>query len=239
MVWLVHCWHPSDENLHIAGISFQEEQCGYLAGYAAVKDGYTKLGFSGGGGGTNAACNRYGYGFVQGADAAAKELGVKVDMKYSWLHGSTFSASNELQTMAAGWYTNGTEAIFACGGSMFQSIAAAASAEDAAVIGVDVDQSFESETVITSSMKGIGEAAQQALTAAEGDDWANFGGKQVVLGAKQNAVGLPTATWSLEGFSVEEYEALFQDIVDGKISIDGADISEPESTDNVSVVIVK
>ena len=224
---------------NVAGISFQEEQCGYLAGYAAVKDGYTKLGFSGGGGGTNAACNRYGYGFVQGADAAAKEMDAKVEIKYSWLHGSNFSASNELQTMAAGWYTNGTEAIFACGGSMFQSIAAAASAEDAAVIGVDVDQSFESETVITSAMKGIGEAAQQALTAAEGDDWANFGGKQVVLGAKQNAVGLPTATWSLEGFSVEEYEALFQDIVDGKISIDGADISEPESTDNVSVVIVK
>ena len=210
-----------------------------MPSYAAVKDGYTKLGFCGGGGGTNAACNRYGYGFVQGADAAAKELGVKVDMKYSWLHGSTFSASNELQTMAAGWYTSGTEAIFACGGAMFQSIAAAASAEDAAVIGVDVDQSFESETVITSAMKGIGEAAQQALTAAESDAWSEFGGKQVVLGAKTNAVGLPTATWSLEGFSVEEYEALFQDIVDGKVEIDNADVSEPASTDNVTVTIVK
>ena len=224
---------------NVTGISFQEEQCGYLAGYAAVKDGYTKLGFSGGGGGTNAACNRYGYGFVQGADAAAREMGVNVEIKYSWLHGSNFSASNELQTMAAGWYTSGTEAIFACGGSMFQSIAAAASAEDAAVIGVDVDQSYESETVITSAMKGIGEAAQQALTAAEGDAWADFGGKQVTLGAAQNAVGLPTATWSLEGFSVEEYETLFQAIVDGTVVVDGADVSEPESTDNVNVIIVK
>lgn len=228
---------------NVAGICFREEQCGYLAGYAAVMDGYTKLGFSGGGGGTNAACDRYGYGFVQGADAAAKELGVQVDMNYSWLYGSSFSASNELQTMAAGWYQNGTEVIFACGGSMFQSIAAAASAEDAAVIGVDVDQSFESPAVITSAMKGIGEAAQQALVAAESDEtWATFigdGTESITLGAAENAVGLPTATWSLEGWSVAEYEQMLADIVAGTIVIDGADVPEPASTDNVTVNIVK
>lgn len=228
---------------NVASISFQEEQCGYLAGYAAVMDGYTKLGFSGGGGGTNAPCNRYGYGFVQGADAAAKELGVKVEMNYSWLYGSNFSASNELQTMAAGWYQTGTEVIFACGGAMFQSISAAASAEDGAVIGVDVDQSYESPAVITSAMKGIGEAAMQALKAAETEEsWTEFvgdGSAAIVLGAKDNAVGLPTATWSLEGWSVEEYEAMLADIVAGKITIDNADVPEPASTENVTVNIVK
>jgi len=224
---------------NVTGIAFQEEQCGYLAGYAAVMDGYTKLGFCGGGGGTNAACNRYGYGFVQGAEAAAAVKGVEVEMNYSWLYGSTFSASTDLQTMATGWYQNGTEVIFACGGSMFQSIVAAAAAEDCNVIGVDVDQSFESDTVITSAMKGIGEAAQQALTAAEGDDWANFGGKNVVLGAAQNAVGLPTATWSLEGWSVEDYEALFAKIVDGSVAVDNADVPEPASTEHVTMNIVK
>ena len=122
-------------------------------------------------------------------------------MNYSWLYGASFQASNELQTMAAGWYQNGTEVIFACGGSMFQSVAAAASAEDASVIGVDVDQSFESDTVITSAMKGIGQAAETALKAAESDDtWNAFigdGATTITLGAKDNAVGLPTATWSL------------------------------------------
>ena len=228
---------------NVAGICFQEEQCGYLAGYAAVMDGYTKLGFSGGGGGTNAACNRYGYGFVQGADAAAKELDVKVEMNYSWLYGSSFSASNELQTMAAGWYQTGTEVIFACGGAMFQSISAAASAEDGAVIGVDVDQSYESPAVITSAMKGIGEAAIQALKAAESEEsWTAFigdGTTSITLGAKDDAVGLPTATWSLEGWSVEEYEAMLADIVAGKITIDNADVPEPASTENVTVNIVK
>ena len=140
---------------NIAGVAFKEEQCGYLAGYAAVKEGYTKLGFTGGGGGDNPACCRYGYGFVQGADAAAKELNEKVEMNYSWQYGANFSASPELQTMAAGWYQAGTEVIFACGGSMFASVAAAAGAEEGKVVGVDVDQSGESPTVITSAMKGL------------------------------------------------------------------------------------
>lgn len=228
---------------NLAGIAFQEEQCGYLAGYAAVMEGYTKLGFSGGGGGTNPACDRYGYGFVQGADAAAKAKGVNVEMNYSWLYGSNFSASSELQTMAAGWYQNGTEVIFACGGSMFQSIAAAASAEDGKVIGVDVDQSFDSPTVITSAMKGIGEGAAQALKAAESEEsWTAFNGdgtNTVILGAKDNAVGLPTATWSLKGWTTEQYEAMLADIVSGKVVVDGADIPEPASTDNVTVNIIK
>ncbi len=227
---------------NVAGINFQEEQCGYLAGYAAVMDGYTKLGFCGGGGGGNAACNRYGYGFIQGIDAAAAIKGVKVEVNYSWLYGASFQASSELQTMAAGWYQNGTEAIFACGGSMFSSIAAAASAAEAKVIGVDVDQSGQSATVITSAMKGIGEAAMQALKAAETEDgWKAFIGDNagITLGAKDNAVGLPTATWSLKGWSVDEYNKLFKDIVDGKVTIDNTDVPEPASTDNVTVTIVK
>lgn len=227
---------------NVAGIRFQEEQCGFLAGYAAVMDGYTALGFCGGGGGANAACNRYGYGFVQGAEAAAAELDVEVEMNYSWLYGSSFQASNELQTMAAGWYQNGTEVIFACGGSMFQSIAAAASAEDAAVIGVDVDQSFDSDTVITSALKGIGEAAQQALAAAETEEsWAAFmgDGNGIVLGANEGAVGLPTATWSLEGWTVEEYEDMLAAIVAGDVVVDDADVPEPASTAHVAMNIVK
>ena len=220
------------------GIAFQEEQCGYLAGYAAVKEGYTKLGFTGGGGGTNEACCRYGYGYVQGASAAAKEMGKKVEMNYSWLYGGSFQASPELQTMASGWYTNGTEVIFSCGGSMFASVSAAAAAADAKVIGVDVDQSFESDTVITSAMKGIGEAAQQALAAALGSTWDQFGGKQITLGAKDNAVGLPTDTWSLKGWTIDEYKAMLKDMADGKLVVDN-DFKKLASTDSLTLNEVK
>ena len=224
---------------NVAGIAFDEQQSGYLAGYAAVMEGYTKLGFTGGGGGDNPACVRFGYGFVQGADAAAAAKGVKVDMNYSWLYGSSFSASNELQTMATGWYTNGTEVIFCCGGGMFSSVAAAAGAEDGKVIGVDVDQSFESSSVITSAMKGLADATQWAIGQHYAGSWDAIGGTSTSLGAKDNAVGLPTATWSLEGWTVEEYEQMLADIVAGKVEIDGSDVPEPASTDNVTVNIVK
>ncbi len=224
---------------NVAPIAFKEEQAGYLAGYAAVMEGYTKLGFSGGGGGTNPACCRYGYGFVQGADAAAKAKGVKVEVNYSWLYGSNFSASSELQTMAAGWYTNGTEIIFACGGSMFSSISAAAAAEDAKVVGVDVDQSYQSATVVTSAMKGLAEATAWAIAKHYDGKWSEIGGQLQSLGAADAAVGLPTDTWSLENWSVEDYEALFKDIVDGKVTIDNSEPEFPASTDNVTVNPVK
>jgi len=224
---------------NIAAISFQEEQSGYLAGYATVMEGYTKLGFTGGGGGTNPACQRFGYGFVQGAEAAAAAKGVKVEVNYSWLYGSTFTASPELQTMATGWYQNGTEVIFACGGSMFQSVASAASAEDGKVVGVDVDQSGDSPALITSAMKGLADAAQWAIDMANQGKWDEVGGTATALGAKDNAVCLPTATWSLENWSVEDYEALFADIVDGKVEISADLVEFPESTANVTVIPVK
>ena len=222
---------------NVAAIAFQEEQAGYLAGYAAVMDGYTKLGFCGGGGGENPACCRYGYGFVQGADAAAAAKDVQVEINYSWQYGASFGASPELQTMASGWYTNGTEVIFACGGAMFESIAAAASANEAAVIGVDVDQSYQSDTVITSALKGVGEAASWAIGKAYDGSWADIGGVATALGAKDDAVGLPVDTWSLTGWTVEEYQTLFQSIVDGTLTID-SDYANLDSTDHVTLNII-
>ena len=205
---------------NVAAIAFAEEQSGYLAGYAAVKEGFTKLGFSGGGGGTNPACIRYGYGFAQGANAAAKEMGVNVELKYSWQYGASFSASAELQTMISGWYENGTEIVFACGGSMFSSIVAAASANDAYVVGVDVDQSFESETVVTSALKGLSNATAWAIGKNYTNEWDTVGDVAISLGANNDAVGLPTETWSLTGWTVEEYNALLAAIKDGSVVVD-------------------
>lgn len=207
---------------NVAGISFKEEQAGYFAGYAVVKEGFTKLGFSGGGGGTNPACCRFGYGFVQGANAAAAELGTNVEVNYSWEYGSSFQASPELQTMITGWYNNGTEVVFACGGSMFASISAAASSTEGYVVGVDVDQSSQAEegVVITSAMKGLSDAVQWAVAKVYDGSFSEIGGTGTSLGVADNAVGLPTATWSLQNYTVAEYEDLFAQVVSGAVKID-------------------
>ena len=148
---------------NVAGIAFNEEQCGYFAGYAVVKEGYEKLGFTGGGGGTNPAGK---------------------------------------------------------------------------VIGVDVDQSSESETVVTSAMKGLSDAAEWAIAKVYDGTWDEIGNAATSLGVAENAVGLPTATWSMENFSVADYEDLFQKVLNGDITIDNnSEMADPSTAglSNVSV----
>ena len=223
---------------NVAPIAFAEEQSGYLAGYAVVKEGFEKLGFTGGGGGTNPACVRFGYGFVQGANDDAKELGKTVDINYTWQFGNTFSPSPELMAMVSGWYNAGTEIVFCCGGNMFQSVAQAAAENDGAVVGVDTDQSFESETVVTSATKGLASAVQWALAKVYDGTFSEIGGNATSLGADNNAVGLPTATWSMQNFTVEEYEALFQKILSGEVTIDNnSEMSNPAEAGLTNVTV--
>ena len=204
---------------NVTAIVYKEQESGYLAGYAAVKEGYTKLGFTGGGGGANPAVNRFGFGFIQGADAAATEMGVDVAIKYSFKYGETFSASNELQTQIAGWYADGTEVVFACGGSMFQSVKSAAGEyENAKIIGVDVDQSGESERVITSAVKGLAASVEKVLGQFYDGKWDEaLKDTAQNLGAADDATGLPTDTWRLEKFTIDDYNALFAKIKSGEI----------------------
>ena len=196
------------------GILFAEEQSGYLAGYAAVKDGYTKLGFMGGM--AVPAVVRFGYGFVQGAEAAAEEMGISsIDMKYHYT--GNFDATPENQTLAASWYAEGTEVIFACGGAVGNSVMSAAEAAGAKVIGVDVDHSNESETVITSAMKGLGAAVQSVL----GDFYnGNFpGGQSLVYAADKNGVQLPMETSKFTKFTQADYDAVYAKLAAGEIEL--------------------
>ena len=228
---------------NVVGVAFHEEQCGYLAGYAAVKEGNTKLGFTGGGGGTNPAVNRYGYGFVQGAQAAAAEDGVNVEMNYSYLYGDGYSASAELQTQISGWYSNGTEIVFACGGSMCNSVFAAAAANNALSIGVDVDQSAESNTVMTSAVKGLSEAASLMLGRFYDGKWDEVGGQAVNLGVDDDAVGLPFASSQFEVITEDIYNTLVDGMkTGGSLEVKGdydAFLAGSETYENVAVNFVK
>ncbi|MDD3920021.1 MAG: BMP family ABC transporter substrate-binding protein [Eubacteriales bacterium] len=220
--------YKTESNVHC--ILYQEEQAGYLAGYAAVKDGYTKLGFLGGM--AVPAVIRYGYGFVQGANAAAAELGNAADVSIKYWYCGSFAPSDDIKTKMAGWYTEGTEVVFSCGGGIYLSAVAAAEAAGAKVIGVDVDQSAESELIITSAMKELTHSVVLALT----DLYKNNGkwpegqaGATATLGAAQDCVGLPTAeaSWRLSKFTVDEYKALFENVKSGAVTISNATDVEP------------
>jgi len=200
-------------NKNAVGIVFAEEQSGFLAGYAAVKDGYTKLGFMGGM--AVPAVVRYGYGFVQGADYAAKEMGL-TDVAINYNYTGGFDATPEAQAMASSWYNDGIQVIFACGGAMGNSVMAAAEAsKDGKVIGVDVDQSSESPAVITSAMKGLGAAVEQALTAYYGSKFP--GGEAWVLGADKDGVKLPMDTSKFTKFTQADYDAIYAKLAKGEV----------------------
>ena len=222
---------PSNVSL----IVYKEEQAGYLAGYAAVKAGYTELGFLGGM--SVPAVVRYGYGFVQGADAAAVEDNVDVNIKY-WYSGS-FGPTDEIAAKMDSWYTEGTEVVFACGGGIYLSCQSAAEANEGKMIGVDVDQSNVSDTIITSAMKALSNSVRMALTAVgtNGLVWPDaYAGTCQSLGAKEDCVGLPMESSKLGDFDEAAYETLFQQIVDGTVTID--DTSDPEQHPTVQKVVV-
>ncbi len=240
---------PDKPAQNLIGIVFAEEQVGYLAGYAAVKDGYKKLGFMGGM--AVPPVIRFGYGFAQGADAAAKEMGLKKgDIELMYHYTGVFAPSPDIQTRSASWYSAGTEVIFACGGKIYASIVAAAEANDKGnkkVIGVDVDQAKESKTIITSAMKMLKPAVYQAAK----DIYAGSfkGGRLVTVGAKEDAIGLPMATSVFTKFTKADYDKLFADMKADKDGLatkivkdsgtDGKAIDTATMAKNLAIVTVK
>ena len=209
---------------------YQEELCGYMAGYAAVKLGYTHLGFLGGM--AVPAVVRYGYGFVQGADAAAVEAGADVTVEY--VYGNQFFGDADITAYMDNWYqTLGVQAVFACGGGIYASAAeAAAKVDGAKVIGVDVDQAgiidgaYGAGMTVTSAMKGLAPTVQHMLGEVAAGNFANYGGKIETLGLVSgddptaNYVQIPmeTTQWG-DGFTQDDYKALVKAMFDGTVTV--------------------
>lgn len=198
---------------NVLAILFKEEQAGFLAGYAAVKDGNKKLGFIGGM--AVPAVIHYGYGYVQGADLAAKELGINVEIMYTYT--GSFNAGLEVQNMAVSWYQGGTEVIFACGGALGESVVAAAENVNAKVIGVDADQSTLSDTVLTSAMKMLTNAVYDAVKDYYSNSFA--GGTKKRVSVSNNGVGIAMETSRFQTFTKKDYDKIYARLVSGEIQI--------------------
>lgn len=221
------------KNVYIC--SFEEEQAGYLAGYAAVKDGYTSLGFLGGI--AVPAVIRFGYGYVQGINAAAEEDGVDVNVKY--YYGGQFYGDDSITARMEGWYADGTQVVFACGGGIWTSALDAAETHDGKVIGVDVDQRSKiGERCLTSAMKGLPSAINNALDSYFSGNFSELGGTAQQLGLKDgDYIGLPTdsESWGFTTFTQDQYETVLAGIRDGSIEISSDTENQPEVGSHVTV----
>ena len=238
-------WNLTDhvymDNVYCA--VYQEEISGYMAGYAAIKLGYTNLGFLGGM--AVPAVQRFGYGFVQGADAAATELGVEASLKYAY--GNQFYGDADLTAVMDTWYAGGTQVVFACGGSIWDSAAESAGKYNGKVIGVDTDQApvidslYGEGLTVTSATKGLGPTTIDALTdILVNGNWVNYAGKVETLGLiseipSANYVQLAPSTQFEEGkFSEADYAALVASILNGTVQVSN-DISAEPATQTLNV----
>lgn len=211
---------------------YAETQPGYLAGYAAVKEGYTKLGFMGGI--SVPAVVNYGYGYLLGANDAAKELNTKVEVKY--VYTGTFSESPDIKSKAAGWYNTGTEVIFSCGGQICNSIFAAAEETNKATIGVDSDQKDASKTVLTSALKGVNKTVYDQIAAAYDG---SFKGGIATLDASQDYVGLSDDFSRFTKFTKEDYDAVFAKVKDGSVKLISANDVDKKANGNPTTKVLK
>lgn len=217
---------------------YQEEIAGYMAGYAAVKLGYTKLGFLGGM--AVPAVQRYGHGFVQGADAAASEGGVEgVEIKY--VYGGQFFGDADITAAMDTWYGAGTEVVFACGGGIYSSAAEAAAKTGGKVIGVDVDQAgiidgaYGEGMTVTSAMKGLAPTVNTLLGAIKDGNWDDYKGQIQTLGLvsatpADNYVQLPESTQWADGFQQADYEALVGELFNGDRTVSNETDAIPATT---------
>lgn len=243
---------PYEFSDNVTSIKYEEDQAGFLAGYAAVADGYRKLGFCGGM--AVPAVVKYGQGFIKGADYAAGVLGLEdgaVEMEY-WYSG-TFAPDDDIVTKVGGWYSTGTEVVFSCGGGIYSSVVQAAENEnstlgtdDKKVIGVDVDQHEDSDLIITSAMKNLRGSVSSYLTALYANDmaWGTIDGNEtagaiVTKGVETESVGLPTdeESWLMENFTVEEYNTLYAKLESGEISGDVDDETNLYENPTAKIVV--
>ena len=249
-------YNPSNWNLadyvdlsNVYCAVYQEELCGYMAGYAAVKLGYKNLGYLGGM--AVPAVVRFGYGYVQGVDAAAAEMGL-TDVTLNYVYGGQFFGDADITAVMDTWYQSGTEVVFACGGGIYTSVVDAAKKVGGKVIGVDVDQSAniaeyagEDGLTLTSAMKGLYPTTYDTLTdVVLNGNWDNYKGKIATLGLisgddpTANYVQIPmdTTQWG-DGFTQDDYKAMVKDMYDGKITVDNDTSKAP--ADFATVIAVE
>lgn len=243
-----YTYNPADYNVedyyntdNVYCCTYQEELSGYMAGVAAVKLGYKHLGFLGGM--AVPAVQRFGYGFVQGADAAAKELGIENEVQVEFVCGGQFYGDADITAYMDTWYSaKGVEAVFACGGGIYTSAVEAAQKTGGKVIGVDSDQSgiIGKDMTITSAMKGLAPTVANMLTAIKEGKWEEHVGKIENLGLvsenpEDNYVQLPmeTTQWG-DGFSQDDYKALVKAMFDGEIKVSNDTSALPQTTIKVT-----
>jgi len=208
-------------NANVSCFTYEAEISGYLAGYAAVKEGMTNLAYVGGIGYNTVYC--FGVGFAQGAEYAANELGLADgSINLTWDYTGNFSDTADNKTKFAGLFASGVECIFSVGGANQKSAFKAAEEAEGTkwVISPDTDSTKLSEKCLTSALKELATTVNLALDDIYNNNGAKYSGKVNVLSISDAAVGLCPEFGRFSTFNKEAYDAVYAQILDGTIKVE-------------------
>ena len=230
---LHHTPYACPPNLFCA--DYREEISGYLAGWAAVAEGYEKIGllfYM-----RLPERLRLCYGFLQGADAAAAALGrtAEVEVRYDFIE--TFCADEAAaQTVLDTWGADGTEVFFVSG--YLTPITKALAQNGKKLIlcdGIGTAQNDETvaEAAVLSVRTDFGVTARCMLAARITDGtWDALGGRVALIGLRsedpaENELGLALPPES-ESFTEADYKALIGALYRGELTVSDETEQEPK-----------
>lgn len=218
-------------------VLFQEEQAGYLAGYAAVTEGYTTLGFVGND--EVPGVVRYCTGLLQGAQEAAEKQGEEVTLRV-WYTG-TLEDADFITSRLVDWYNNGTSLIMANGGDLVQRALDAANQTGGKIFATDWDQNALGERVLGSAVKCYNATVQRQLYNffAGGATWSQeAAGHTEKVGYTDGGVALATTAWRFNNFTEREYERVYEQLRNSELKVESyADMDTLPDTPSVTLEI--
>jgi basic membrane protein A and related proteins len=195
---------------NVEGLLFKEQEAGYLAGYLAglyAKDNNIKV-ISSVGGQKIPPVDHYIAGYQAGAKAA--DPGIKTLNGYS----QNFVAQDKCKEIALNQIAKGSGVVFQVAGQCGLGALDAAKEKGKQGIGVDADQGYLGNHILTSAQKKVDVAVYNAIKAAQAGQFQ--GGQDITNQLSNDGVGYGTLNAAGQKYKAQ-IDKVKQDIIDGKI----------------------
>jgi basic membrane protein A len=199
---------------NVVGMLFREEQVGYLAGYLAGLEAKRQAGadvVGSVGGFKEPPVDRFIAGYQAGAKAASPN--VKTLNGYS----SDWDDQAKCKELALNQIQAGAEVVFQVAGGCGLGALDAARERNVWGIGVDADQSFLGEHVLTSALKKVDEAVFRVIQSVQDGTWQ--GGRNLTLGLEEDGVGLGTISDEVPQEDLDDLDTVREKIAAGEIDV--------------------
>ena len=198
---------------NVQGLLFREEEVGYLAGYLAGLEEKRRAGkdvISAVGGMKEPPVDRFIAGYFAGAKKADPAITLFHDYSQDW------DDQAKCKELALNQIARGSNVIFQVAGGCGLGALNAAGERGKLGIGVDADQSFLGDHILTSAQKGVDAAVFLTIKSIQDGSWT--GGGNSTFGLKEEGVGLGKVSPEVPQADLDKVDEIEQQIADGEIS---------------------